>query len=67
MAKQAESTEKVWFGDNDTYVAMRQWAADFTGNPAGEWNMLDVKLTIMVDYPGGIDAFIEDYEASEIF
>ena len=66
MAKQATETEQVWFRDNETYVAMRRWVSEFTGKPAGEWNIFDVKLAIMVDYPGSIDGFIDDFDNEEI-
>lgn len=57
-----QTTEEVWFRDNDTYVAMRFWVSDFTGTPAGKLGMHDVKFTITHDYPGGLDAFINNHD-----
>lgn len=57
----AGTEQEVWFRDNDTYCAMRFWASDFTGVPAGKMAMHDVRMTIMFDYPGGLDAFIDNY------
>lgn len=62
MATPATATlEDVWFKDNDTYCAMRFWVSDFTGTPAGHLSMHDVRLSIISNYPGGIDAFIDNY------
>jgi hypothetical protein len=55
------TVEDVWFHENDTYCAMRFWASDFSGKPAGSMAMHDVKFIITHDYPGGLDAFIDNY------
>lgn len=61
MVKQAEAVQGVWFLDNNTYCAMRFWVSDFSGIPAGKLEMHDVKFTITHDYPGGLDAFIDNH------
>ena len=61
MVKQAEAVQGVWFQDNSTYCAMRFWVSDFSGVPAGQLAMHDVKFTITHDYPGGLDAFIDNH------